>query len=376
MSETTNTPAATGDAPQEQAPEGPKFTAQPSRTFVPWLNSVGGSIAFTTYQAGKVFFIGTNAETGRLSLFERSFPRCMGFGHSTDEGRTTLWLSSLYQLWRLENFLEPGQKTGDGYDAVFVPVEGRTTGDIDIHDIHGNAAGAPLFVATRFNCLATLDRRNSFKPVWTPPFIDKIAAEDRCHLNGMAMDGSTPKYVTCVARTNSAGAWREHRQSGGVLLDVESGEVVVEGMSMPHSPRLHRGELYCVQSGTGEFGRIDREAGRFEPICFLPGFARGVAFAGDHAIIGVSRPRADRTFEGLALDERLEKDGLSPTCMIAIVNLATGDLEHMIEMEGVVQELYDVAFLPGLRRPKLLGFRTPEIRFQIRPAPFDPAGDA
>jgi uncharacterized protein (TIGR03032 family) len=162
-----------------------------------------------------------------------------------------------------------------------------------------------------------------------------------------------------------------------MVRDVATGEPVATGLSMPHSPRLHGGDgqggtLYVLQSGRGLFGRIDRATGRFEEICFLPGFARGVAFVGNHALIGVSRPRRDAAFEGLALDERLVAEGVSPRCMIAAVNLATGDIEHTLEMDGAVQELYDVAVLPGVRRPMALGFRTDEIRFMIRPAPLAP----
>lgn len=358
------------------ASEDVTFSMEPSRTFVPWLQSVGGSLTFTTYQAGKVFMIGTNPETGRLSVYERSFPRCMGFGHHVENGRTVLWMSSLYQMWRLENLMDPGTVSADGYDAVFVPLEGRTTGDIDVHDVYGQVGqAAPIFVATRFNCLATLDRRHSFKPVWTPPFIDRIAAEDRCHLNGLSMKDGKPAYVTCVATTNTAGAWRDHRRDGGVVLDVDSGETVARGLSMPHSPRWHKGKLYCLQSGTGEFGQIDLATGSFEPLCFLPGFARGVTFVGNHAVIGVSRPRKDKTFEGLELNERLSDKGLEPQCLLAVINLDTGDMEHSISITGVVQELYDVAFLEGIRRPKLLGFKTPEIRFQLRPAPFEAGSD-
>ena len=361
----------TTDAPPAQAAETPpgevpKLALNPSRTFAPWLASTGASIGFTTYQAGKVFLIGSNAETGRLSIYERSFARCMGLGAGPDG---TLWLSSLYQLWRFENFLDPGQ-TRDGYDALYVPIEGRTTGDVDIHDVHPLGAGQPpVFVVTRFNCLATLDHTNSFQPVWKPPFVDRIAAEDRCHLNGLAMKDGRPAYVTCVARTNVAGAWREHRTDGGMVLDVATGEAVATGLSMPHSPRLHDGQLYIIQSGTGEFGRVDIATGRFEPMCFLPGFARGVGLIGRHAIIGVSRPRKDKTFEGLALDGRLAEAGTGPRCMLAVVSLDTGDVEHTLEIEGAVQELYDVTVLAGVRRPMILGFQTPEIRFMIRPAP-------
>jgi uncharacterized protein (TIGR03032 family) len=275
-------------------------------------------------------------------------------------------MSSLYQLWRFENFLDPGA-LHDGYDALYVPVAGHTTGDIDIHDIHAGDDGRPIFVATRFNCIATLAERGSFRTLWRPPFIDRIAAEDRCHMNGMAVEGGRPKFVTCVSRSNIAEGWREHRRDGGVVLDVETGDVVATGLSMPHSPRLYRDTLWMLQAGTGEFGRIDLASGRFEPVCFLPGFARGLAFIGDHAVIGLSRPRENRTFEGLVLNERLEREGVAPKCAICMVNLKTGDLEHRLEIEGVVQELYDVAVLPGITRPMALGFRSEEIRFVIRP---------
>ncbi len=355
----------------ETAPEtsAAKLELRASRMIVTWLASTNASIGFTTYQAGKVFLVGSNRASHKMSVFERSFSRCMGLGTGPDGA---IWLSSLYQLWRFENFLTPGTLHED-HDAVFVPVEGRTTGDIDVHDVHPRGTEKqPLFVVTRFNCLATLDRSNSFQPVWTPPWIDRIAGEDRCHLNGLAMRDGEPAYVTCVSRTNVAGAWRDHRKDGGIVLEVHSGEPIVTGLSMPHSPRLYRDELYIIQSGTGEFGRVDRKRGTFEPICFLPGFARGVGFIGNHAVIGVSRPRRDNTFSGLALDERLAAQGIGPRCMLAIVNLDTGDIEHTLEIDGAVQELYDVTILKGISRPMILGFRTPEIRFMVRPASFVP----
>ncbi|MCF2872309.1 TIGR03032 family protein [Octadecabacter sp. G9-8] len=339
----------------------PKLAIHGSRLFTSWLADQKASLAFTTYQAGKLFLIGMKPG-GELSVFERTFDRCMGL--AAGDGR--LWMSSLYQLWRFENFLDPGT-VADGHDAMFVPVTGHTTGDADIHDIHIRADGTPLFVVTRFNCIATLSDRGSFSPVWNPPFIDRIAAEDRCHLNGMAVQDDVPRFVTCVGRSNVAEGWRDHRQNGGLLIDVESGETVVEGLSMPHSPRVYDGQLWVLQTGTGEFGRVDIATGQFEPVCFLPGFARGLTFVGDYAVIGLSRPRGSDTFEGLALNERLKREGALAKCAICIVNLKTGDLEHRLDIDGVVQELYDVAVLPGIRRPMALGFRTEQIRFAIRP---------
>ncbi len=340
----------------------PKLMIAGSRLFPAWLAQQKASIAFTTYQAGKVFFIGLKPDGG-LSIFERAFPRSMGMGLGQDG---TLWMSSLYQMWRFRNYLDPGQ-IKDGYDAVYVPITGHTTGDIDIHDIHTDVLGAPVFAATRFNCLATISDQGSFQIRWKPPFIDRIAAEDRCHLNGFASETGIPRFATCVAQSNVLDGWREKRRDGGVVLDIDSGEAVATGLSMPHSPRLKDGKLWLIQSGTGEFGHIDLETGKFEAACFLQGFARGVTFLGDHAVIGVSRPRKDRTFEGLALNERLEKEGVGPTCSLAVVNLATGDVEHRLTIEGVVEELYDVVAIPDVIRPMALGFKSDEIRFAVRP---------
>ncbi len=343
------------------------MTLLPTRTLAPWLADKQASFAFTTYQANKIFFVGVNPETQSISMFERSFERCMGMGF----GNGTLWLSSLFQLWRFENLLPQGE-LHDGYDAVFVPLEGRTTGDVDVHDVHPvEGSEHPAFVVTRANCIATLGPRASFVPVWKPPFIDRIAIEDRCHLNGLAMRDGAMAYCTCVSQSNTAGGWRDHRRDGGVVLDIPSGEVVASGLSMPHSPRWHNGKLYLLQSGTGEFGTLDIDTGRFEPLCFLPGFARGVGFLGNHAIIGVSKPR-DQTFSGLAVADRLAANKMEPRCQIAVVNLTTGDIEHALVIEGVIDELYDVVALPGITRPMALGFKTNEIRFHVKPGPLQP----
>ena len=152
-----------------------------------------------------------------------------------------------------------------------------------------------------------------------------------------------------------------------MVLAADTGEVVCGGLSMPHSPRLYEGNLWLVQSGTGEFGRVDLATGQFEPLCLIPGFARGLSFIGRHAVIGMSLPRDNRSFNGLALNERLEREGVAPKCGLAVVNLETGALEHQLILEGVVKELYDVTVLPGIIRPMALGFRNDDTAYAIRP---------
>nr|MBA3494754.1 TIGR03032 family protein [Gammaproteobacteria bacterium] len=267
---------ATGTAP---------FEVFCSRHFTGWLSDERLSLAFTTYQAGKLFLIGLNPAAG-LSLFNRTLSRCMGLW---GDGQT-LYLSTLFQLWRFENSLGPGE-TYQGYDRLYVPQLGWTTGDLDIHDIAVDGEGCPVFANTLFSCLATVSERHSFVPLWQPPFITKLAAEDRCHLNGVGLDRGVPRYVTAVGRSDVADGWREHRAGGGLLIDVEGNAVVLDSLSMPHSPRLYRDKLWLLDSGRGQFGYVDLERGVFEPVAFCPGYARGLVFHGDHAIVGISRAR-------------------------------------------------------------------------------------
>ena len=170
-----------------------------------------------------------------------------------------------------------------------------------------------MFVATSFGCIATLAERSSFTPLWRPPFLSKLAAEDRCHLNGLALADGRPRYATAVSTSDVVDGWRDRRRDGGVVLEIPDGRVIASGLSMPHSPRLYRGRLWLHNSGTGHFGSIDPGGGRFEPLTFCPGYLRGLAFVGDYAVVGLSRPRDDKTFGGLALEDELAKrDGRRP----------------------------------------------------------------
>lgn len=337
----------------------PALEINASRQFTPWLYEQNLSLAFTTYQAGKAFFIGLQPN-GKLSVFERTIDRCMGL---YTEGNS-LYMSSLYQLWRFENTLEQGQ-VHNGYDAVYLPQMSYITGDLDIHDLALVKAGETeqiLFINTLFSCLATVSPTHSFVPLWKPPFISKLAAEDRCHLNGLAMKDDKPKYVTAVSQSDVADGWRDKRVDGGCVVDVESNEVVLTGLSMPHSPRWYRDKLWLLNSGKGEFGYADLETGKFEPVAFCPGYLRGFALHGDFAIVGISQPRHNKTFRGLPLDEQLQAKQAEPRCGLLVIDLRSGDVVHSLRIEGVVVELYDVVALAGIRCPMAIGFRSDEIR--------------
>ena len=127
--------------------------------------------------------------------------------------------------------------------------------------------------------------------LWKPPWISKLVPEDRCHLNGVALRDGWPRYVTAVSRSDVTDGWRDKRRGSGVVADIDSNEVVCEGLSMPHSPRWYRESLWLIDSGSDFFGRVDFEKRTFERLAFCPGFARGLASIGYWALIGLSPQR-------------------------------------------------------------------------------------
>ena len=341
--------------------KGPLLLLSPR--FSEWLASVDVSLSLTTYQAGRLFFVGRKADGG-VRAHERLIEQCQGLW---TDGQS-LWTSGLYMLWRFENVLRKGEATPAGADRKFVPVEGRVVGRTDVHDIGlGEIDGArrPIFANTLFNCLATISDTASFRPLWRPKFVSALVAEDRCHLNGLAMDGARPAFVTAVSRSDVADGWRDRRQDGGVVIDVASSEIVASGFSMPHSPRLYDGRLWVLNSGAGEFGIVDPVDGTFTPVCFCPGYARGLAFIGRYAVIGLSRPRRGGTFAGLALDQRLSEKDAAARCGLMIVDIDTGNALEWLRFEHTIEELYDVAVLPGVRSAEAIGFISDDIQREI-----------
>lgn len=338
---------------------GGAFGLTASAGFTQWLAGIGGSLALTTYEAGRLIFL-SGAPGGGVSLFEREFPRCMGL--AVDEGAQSFALATQYQLHRFNNIVEDGE---GAFDAAYVPHVGWTTGMVDAHDVGIGADGRPLFVSTLYSCIAAVSDTRNFRPVWKPPFVSALVAEDRCHLNGLAMVDGQPAYATAVSQTDGKEGWREHRMDGGVVMDIASNEIVVDGLTMPHSPRLHDERLWVLNSGAGEFGLVDLGRGRFDSIAFCPGYARGLAFAGHFAIVGLSGPRENDAFGGLALDAALEARKAKAFCGLVVVDLVRGSIVEWAKFEAGVRELYDVAFLPGILRPSVVGFRTDEIKQRI-----------
>ena len=327
-----------------------------SRGLAGWLSSSKISIAISSYQTGRVYLVGSD-KTGRVSFFERIFERAMGIVGNAQR----IYLGGLYQLWRFENVLRPNEVIHGQFDKCYVPRNAQTIGDLDIHELGICKTGKVVFVNTKYSCIAELSQTHSFKAIWKPDFISKLAPEDRCHLNGLAMVDGMPKYVTAVCKSDAVDGWRDRRHDGGVVIDMDTNEIVCEGLSMPHSPRWANGKLWVLNAGTGHLGWVDFKTKSFVPLAFFPGFLRGLSIIGNIAAVGLSKPRNKR-FEGLQLDAELTKRDVEPWCGVQIVSLTNGDVQHWIRFEGDISEIFDISFLPNVRNPMMVGLRTPEIR--------------
>ncbi|MEG3438646.1 TIGR03032 family protein [Pannus brasiliensis CCIBt3594] len=331
--------------PIYQNPENAPLRSVHTTNFPAILQQLGISLVISTYQAGKV--IVARADGNTLNTHFRVFQKPMGL--AVDYGRMAIGCA--YGIWELRNMPAVARKLEpiDKHDGCYLPRRSHITGDIDIHEMAWS--GKELwFVNTRFSCLCTLDDEHSFIPRWRPKFISALTPEDRCHLNGLAMVNDRPKYVTALGKTDTLNGWREKKANGGVLLDVDTGESIATGLSMPHSPRWYRDRLWVLESGNGSLARVDRTTGKLETIALLPGFTRGFDFWGDVAFIGLSQVRETAVFSGIPLTERLTER----TCGVWVVHIETGQTIAFLRFEDAVQEIFAVQVLPGLRFPEII----------------------
>jgi uncharacterized protein (TIGR03032 family) len=335
------------------APAAVEFRYTQTDRFVEVLHRLGASLLVSTYQANKLLAV--RAGDNGLSTLVRTFDKPMGLAAAG--GR--LALGTRKEVWFFRNApdIAPRLEPAGRHDACFVPRSAHVTGDICIHELAW--AEEELWVVnTRFSCLCTLHPDYSFVPRWRPPFITALAAEDRCHLNGLAIVDGRPKYVTALGETDTAGGWRANKPHGGCLIDVSNGEMICRGLSMPHSPRLHDGRLWFLESGTGQLVLVDAATGQRQTVASVPGFARGLAICGPYAFIGLSKIRPTSAMDGVPLAQRREQ----LKCGVAAVDLRSGSVIAFLEFQTAVEEIFDMQLSLGLRFPEVIGFQQETIQ--------------
>lgn len=309
------------------------------------LRELGASVFVTTYQAGKLVLL--RAEGESLNTHFRGLKSPMGLAVD----RHKLAVGTPGHVWLFQNVPAVGHRLNAErvVDACFLPRSSHVTGNILVHEMAWS--GEELWIVnTRFSCLCTLDRFHSFVPRWKPPFITALAPEDRCHLNGVGLVDGQPRFVTALGHTDAASGWRENKARGGILMDVPSREIILGGLSMPHSPRWRNGQLWMLESGKGHVGIVDLRTGRFETVAELPGFTRGLDFIGDYAFIGLSQVRETAVFSGIDITNRLPER----SCGVWVLNVVTGQTVAFVKFEDAVQEIFAVQVLPGARWPDVI----------------------
>ncbi len=313
------------------------------------LRQMGASLLVTTYQAGKLVMVRDEGE--HLNTHYRGFKSPMGL--ALTDGGSKLAIGTTTQVWEFRDNRDVARRLEPAgtHDACFLPRSSHVTGNILIHEMAYGAGGELWLVNTRFSCLATLDSESSFLPRWRPPFVTELEPSDRCHLNGMAMVNGKPKFVTALGESNVAAGWRANKARGGILMDVDSGEIVCRGLSMPHSPRWYRGQLWVCESGSGTLGTVDLKTGRYEPIAATPGFTRGLEFAGDLAFVGLSQVRESAVFSGIPITERLAPE--QRVCGVCVVDLRKEEPIALLNFKSGVQEVFAVTLL-SRRFPDLI----------------------
>lgn len=311
------------------------------------LLNLNCSIALTTYQAGKVVFICPNINKEQITTLPRTFEKPMGM--SVDGDKMVIALKD--EVIVLENNRELAQhypNKKNTYDSLWLPRVTFYTGLVDMHDIKLGDDGI-YAVNTSFSCICKVDGNHNFKPVWKPNFIDNLAPEDRCHINGLAMVNGKPKYTTALGTTNTYQGWRKNIVEGGVLIDVETNDLILQNLPMPHSPTMYMGDLYILLSASGELIKVNVEEKSYSVIKKFDGFCRGMTIYKDYAFIGFSKLRKNSsTFAKLPFSEKANFSG------VKIIHLPTQAEVSSITYTASIDEIYEVEILPNMIRPNIL----------------------
>ncbi len=324
------------------------FSSSYSDSFAALLQRLQCSLLVSTYQAGKLIVV--RESEGGINTHFTQFNRPMGIAAQGN----IMALGSDVHIHTFKNLpvLLPKLAEDNPYDACYVPTATHMTGNIDIHEMEFGKDNTLWYINTKFSCLCRHDSDHSFYPEWKPPFITRYAAEDRCHLNGLAMRNGLPRYVSALGNTDTAGGWRENKVSGGMIMDLKDDSIVIKGLSMPHSPRWHGNNLWFCNSGNGTVNMYDFSTKQSLDVARLPGFTRGMDFVDEVAFVGLSQVRESSLFSGLKITEIYSEEERS--CGVWAINLRSGEILGFLKFTGSVQEIFAVKVVPNAHFPELL----------------------
>jgi uncharacterized protein (TIGR03032 family) len=355
------------------------FSSTATDNFAKILKALNISLVTTSYQSARLILIRSDGETIDTNL--KAFPRPMGI--YADEERITLGtFSQVLEFKRSDDILESIKKgTLDNTanfskkvlekdkqmmlelkesrdkeiaeikqaDSLYLHRASLTTGMINIHDIAWGDEGLWVVNST-FSCLSTLSPDNSFVARWKPKFISELVPEDRCHLNGMAMLNGKPKFVTTFNMEDSRDSWSNGRIDYGTLIDIDTDEILLEGMIMPHSPKVYNDEVYVCESGLGVVWKYNLQTKEKTEVVKLQGFTRGLYFYGGLMFVGLSQVRASEIKNPSPISKMYDETYAG----IWIINLEDNSEVAHIKFDGDVDQIYDIAIIPDSTTPEII----------------------
>lgn len=327
---------------------GTPFANVHTASFRELLKQAKASIFISTYKTGHVINVRQDENGLNVDFMKMNKPMGMAFSGNKFAVGLAQSIKTWVNLPALAEVVEPIGKN----DAVFSPRSETFTGDVAIHEM---AFGTKLgfeglwWVNTKFSCLCKQELDYSWTPVWRPEWISQFSGDDRCHMNGLAMVEGRPKFVTALSQTDEPNGWRELKGTSGVIVDIESNKIVTSGLSMPHSPRWHNGQLWVLESGKGSIATVNLDSGEVTTIATLPGFTRGLSFIGKYAVIGLSQVR-ESVFKDLPVTEQTDERA----CGVWIVDTETGKVAGSMKFQGAIQEIFDVKIVPQITRAAIL----------------------
>ncbi|MBE6426432.1 MAG: TIGR03032 family protein [Thermoguttaceae bacterium] len=314
--------------------------------FKQWMANYGGSIVFTTRRSGKLCLLGWD---GRLvTLLQRQMDLPMGVKVFRDQ----ILVSTRSELMQFADAPllahDYNMKLRGEYDACYLPRASWFVGELGTGDILRDKDDL-LFVNPRFSCVARPSFKYNFEPVWKPAFISELAPEDRCFLSGAASVEGQLAYVTAYSASNEPFGWRKAAMTDGVLIDARKNEIILEGLMRPHSPTWYKECLWFLNSGRGQLCVMHPGTCERKTVSYLPGIARGLAFWGNYAIVGLSSvtPNAENY-------SQIRKMNNQTFCGVVVVNILTGAVEGMFVFEQGCDEVFDLDLIPGTHRAALL----------------------
>lgn len=317
-----------------------------SEGFEKLLASVQGTLAISVYQAGKILLF--DADERGMRLRPISYQKPMGICSEGDE----MAIATLDELHVYKNEPELSDrlsKQNKVYDHLYFPRKTFHCGALDLHDI-ALVDGEWVGVNTLFSCICKFDNHHNFVPIWQPDFISELTPEDRCHLNGMAIENGEMKYITALGHGDYKQSWRADITNSGILIDIKKNEIVLDGLAMPHSPRLHNGKLFLLESAKGELIEVDLENYTKRTVAKLNGLVRGLVISNGLAFIGISMVR-----EGSSTFKKLTDDVKADNASIQVIDLKSGMVLGSLNFGGAIREIYDVQLLRNKQNVGIFG---------------------